>query len=154
MNPAISSFAGTARDFCQWFEGTVHELASARRPLLLLLLQVSELPPLYWPAEDEPARRTHEQWQQAMLHISDFSIGYYRTVFDPLDLDADDEPTHGNACDDLADIYGDLSHGLAAYDRGQPELASAVGLHGYGFEWGQHAASLLKAVDSASRGQG
>lgn len=57
----------------------------------------------------------------------------------------------GDAHDDPADIYGDLTHGLDAYDRGHPGLASAMWLHSYGINWGQHAASLLKAVDAASR---
>jgi Domain of unknown function (DUF5063) len=145
----ITRFAETARGFCGWFEGSEHSLPSARSHLLQLLFDVAGLPEPHWPEEHEPPRRTREEWEAAFRHTAGFAVQFYRTVLAPLDLNSTDEPVLGHASDDLADIYFDLRQGFSAWDRGQHELAATLWKFHYLHHWGQHAVSLLKAVNEA-----
>lgn len=76
---------------------------------------------------------------------------YYRVVFNPFDFDATDEPVTGDLHDDLADIYGDLWHGLQAHQSGEVGEALFLWADSYFFHWGHHATSALYAIDAYYR---
>jgi len=102
--------------------------------------------------EDEPdyPRRGHEGWPVDHKRFSDFPFQYYREVFSPCDLD-EKPPVAGDVHDDLADIYGDLWHGLQALDRGDGIYAVSYWRESYFQHWGHHASSAIYAIDEYYR---
>ena len=80
--------------------------------------------------------------------FSDLPFQFYRVVFDPHNLDATDEPVMGDLHDDLADIYGELWHGLQAYRGGDFDVALSLWVDSYFIHWGRHASSALAAIDT------
>jgi len=77
--------------------------------------------------------------------FSDFPFQYYREIFSPGDLD-EEPPVVGDVHDDLADIYGNLWHGLQALDRGDGIYAVSYWHGSYFQHWGHHASSAIYAI--------
>jgi hypothetical protein len=96
------------------------------------------------------ARRDHEGWKADHQRFKDFPFQYYREMFSPCDLD-DEDPVTGDIHDDLADIYGDLWHGLQALDRGDGVYAVKYWRESYFQHWGHHAASAVYVIDEYYR---
>jgi hypothetical protein len=152
MSLAIEAFTENDRNFCQWAESNEHDVLSARQVLLALMQGVLYLTVTEGSmnSENEYAFRGYEGWQADHRRFSDFPFQYCREVFDPLELDQD-EPVTGDAHDDLADIYGDLWHGLQALERGDGVYAVRHWSQSYFQHWGRHAASLVRAIDEYYR---
>jgi hypothetical protein len=151
MSLAIETFAGNVRQFCQWAESCNHDLETARQLLLALMQGVPYLL-ISNAREDEPEypQRECEGWQADHKRFSDFPFQYYREVFSPCDLD-EAAPVIGDVHDDLADIYGELWHGLQALDQGDGAYAAAYWRESYSMHWGHHASSAFYAIDEYYR---
>ncbi|HTY72494.1 MAG TPA: DUF5063 domain-containing protein [Actinomycetes bacterium] len=70
-------------------------------------------------------------------------IDDYAAVFDPL---LSTEPTLGRISDDIADVAGDLSHGLRHYRGGRLDEALWWWQFSYLSSWGQQALSAQRAL--------
>ena len=152
MSIAIETFAENVRQFCQWSEAGPHDVETARQLLLALMQGVPDLV-VADEKRDEEAEypyREYEGWKADHKRFSDFPIQYYREVFSPCDLD-DEPPVTGDVHDDLADIYGDLWHGLQALDRGDEIYAVRYWRESYFQHWGHHASSAIYAIDEYYR---
>src|SRR5436190_10805786 len=152
MSIAIETFADNVRHFCQWTEGGPHDVETARQLLLALMQGIPYLLVADDERDEEPEypRREHEGWQADHKRFSDFPFQYYREIFSPCDLD-DEPPVGGDVHDDLADIYGDLWHGLQALDRGDATYAVSYWRESYFQHWGHHASSAIYAIDEFYR---
>jgi hypothetical protein len=150
MIPEATPLVNAAERFCAWAEGEHHLLSDARQHLLALMASIPPLQHFRYTGSsglDFP-RRGREGWTLDFRRFSDLPFQVYRVVFDPHDLDAIDEPTMGDLHDDLADIYGDLWHGLQAYRGGHCEEAVSIWVDSYFLHWGRHASSALAAIDT------
>ena len=94
--------------------------------------------------------RGYEQWTDDFKRFADVPVSYYRTLLDPLNIDSE-ESGIGDVHDDLADIYGDLWHGLQAYNSGDIGYAVAYWRSSYDTHWGPHAAGAFSAIDAYCR---
>jgi hypothetical protein len=150
MIPEATHLVNAAERFCAWAEGEHHLLIDARQHVLELMACIPPLQHLRYAGSSESdfPRRGHEAWTHDIKRFSDLPFQFYRVVFDPHDLDAIDEPVMGNLQDDLADIYGDLWHGLQAYRGGDSDEAISLLVDSYFFHWGRHASSALAAIDT------
>ena len=152
MSFAIETFADNVRHFCRWSEGGSHDVETARQLLLALLQGIPYLATGSNESDEEAKypRREHEGWLADHKRFSDFPFQYYREIFSPCDLD-DEPPVGGDVHDDLADIYGDLWHGLQALDRGDAAYAVSYWRESYFQHWGHHASSAIYAIDEFYR---
>ena len=128
MSLDIEAFSENVRQYCQWVESSEHDLQSARQ-LLLVLLQA--IPYLTVPdATDKPEQdypsRDHAKWESDHNRLADLPLQYYREVFAPCDLD-EEPPVTADLRDDLADIYGELWHGLQALNSGDVPTLFSIG---------------------------
>jgi len=139
--------------FCEWAESDEHDLMSARSHLISLMSCIPAVEDLRYASDSEVeyAYREHEGWEKDIRRFGDLSFQYYRVVFDPHDTDSEQEPVMGNLHDDLADIYGDLWHGLQAMNDGDESEALSLWINSYFYHWGQHASSALHAIDTYYR---
>lgn len=153
MSLAAEHFTETVERFCEWSEGTHHGLLEARQLLVSVITSIPQIAHFRYAStcEQDFPRREHIGWQADHKHFSDLPFQYYRVVFDPFDFDATDEPVTGDLHDDLADIYGDLWHGLQAHRSGEPLEALSIWIESYFFHWGHHATSALYAIDAHYR---
>jgi hypothetical protein len=152
MSLDVEAFSENVRQYCQWVESSEHDLQSARQ-LLLVLLQ--GIPYLTVPDEtDKPEQdypsRDHAQWESDHNRLADLPLQYYRQVFAPCDLD-EEPPVTGDLRDDLADIYGDLWHGLNALNAGDAAYAVEYWMDSYFQHWGHHASAAVYAMDEYYR---
>jgi hypothetical protein len=152
----IEAFAAKARGYCLWVESSKHDLDSARRWLLELLLGVSCLN--VGESEDEeededgpryPHKSTEER-AQISSGLADLPFQKYRLVFSPCELNKED-PVITTLEDSLKDIYCDLWHGLQAWDAGDKSYAVGYWFFFYRVHWGHHASSAIFAVDEYYR---
>jgi hypothetical protein len=152
MINAADSFIESARAYCALVESERHEVATARRHLLKLMQYVAELVVDSVPESDvdDYPRRGDEDPLVDHKRFADFPFQYYRMVFSPLDME-NDESVVGDICDDLADIYGDLWHGLQALDSGDKAYAIWYWRESYSSHWGHHAAWAHCAIDEHFR---
>ena len=147
MNPN-EHFADIAERFCSWVESEHHDPTYGRALLLELLLYGAQLDVenhVIDCSKDYP-RRGHEGWQADYLRFKDLPFSYYKEVAEPFDLSVYNDVVTGDLHDDLADIYGDLWQGLAAWKSG--DTASAMGLwhQSYLSHWGAHASAAAHAL--------
>jgi hypothetical protein len=150
MISAAAALVKAVERFCVWAEGDRHSLIDARQLVLELMTTIPSLQHLRYAGRSESRfpRRGHEGWTQDMERFSDLPFQFYRVVFDPHDFEATDQPVTGDLHDDLADIYGDLWHGLQAYRSGDPDEAVSLWVDSYFCHWGHHASSALGAIDT------
>ena len=150
MIPEAAHLVNAAERFCAWVEGDRHLLIDARQHLLILMASIPPLQHLRHSGRGgmEYPRRGHEGWKRDIRRFADLPFQLYRVVFDPHDLDAVDEPVMGDLHDDLADIYGDLWHGLQALRCGDADHTVSLLVDSYYFHWGRHASSALAAIDT------
>ncbi len=150
MSLTVETFTKNARLFCQWAESDAHDVETARQLLPALIQGVLHLAPSTgkdaW--ADYP-RRTYRDWQADQQRFSDFPFLHYREL-SPCDLN-DKPPSIGDIRDDLADIYGDLWHGLQALDRGDGVYAAGYWRESYVQHWGHHASAAMYAMDEFCR---
>ncbi|WP_144056795.1 DUF5063 domain-containing protein [Rhodopirellula europaea] len=154
MSLALEAFVENVREFCDWIESDQHTLQPVRQTLLALLqgtpyLVVSGSTE---PAADDFPRREHSGWLEDVARLKELPLQYYRVAFDPLAID-DETAVVGDVCDDLADIYGELWHGLQAYDAGSTIYAVNHWRDSFRFHWGLHATGAIAAIDAYLRRQ-
>lgn len=152
MSPAIEAFIENVRVFCGWAESEQHDIRFIRQTLLALLQGVPNVAATGTDSIDtnKILRRGHDGWSADVERLSDLPLQYYRVPFDPLNLD-EESTVVGDVCDDLADIYGDLWHGLQAFDAGATIYAVQHWQESYRYHWGQHASRALFAIDAYLR---
>ena len=154
MKNAEQSFIKCARAFCCWVESGRHELGDARQHLLSLMQAVANLRVGSVPTsdiEDFPRRGGDDPFIDHK-RFAGLPFQYYRIVLLPFELN-DEEPAMGDLADDLADIYGDLWHGLQALDSEDKDYAIWYWRDSYS-HWGHHAAAALYAIDEHLRANG
>jgi len=154
MSLAIEAFVENARVFCDWLESDRHDILTVRQTLLALLQGVPSLTATGTDDVDVDniPRRGHDGWLIDVARLRDLPLQYYRVAFDPFALD-DESTVVGDVCDDLADIYGELWHGLQAFDSGATIYAVNHWRDSYRFHWGMHATWAITAIDSYLRSQ-
>jgi hypothetical protein len=153
MSFAAECFVENVERFCEWAETDKHDLVEARQHLITLMTSIPWLAELRYASKgvDDFPRRGHDEWSRDHKRFADLPFQYYRSVFDPHDLDSTDEPVMDDLHDDLADIYGELWHGLQAHRSGQTREALSLWVDSYFYHWGYHASSALKAIDEFYR---
>jgi hypothetical protein len=148
--PAIAAFAALAAGYCEWCERP-RKGRDANKAAIQWLSRLNEgvlnLPKIPNREELPLAPRWHEipdlrGDKHAHLGMFDW---HYRKVFDP-DPKGTDAPLLGWALDDLADVYRDLSGGLALYENGYPLNACHHWRMTYANHWGMHATGALVAI--------
>ena len=85
-----------------------------------------------------------------MNRLSDFPLRLYRLIYAPCDLD-DEPPMTSSVHDDLADIYGNIWHGLQALNAGDAAYAFEYWRDFYFYHWGAHASAAIYAIDEYYR---
>lgn len=83
--------------------------------------------------------------ESCICKSSGVAIWYYNAIVNPL-VEPPETPVVMDLADDIADIYRDLSEGLALFDNGHTAAAQwelAFSFHGH---WGRHAASAISAL--------
>jgi hypothetical protein len=70
---------------------------------------------------------------------------YYWELFHSVTKEPE-EPVCGDLVDDLLDIYKDVKEGLLAFESGERVLAAWHWRNTFGFHWGRHATSAIKAL--------
>jgi hypothetical protein len=152
MLPAVNAFIGNVRAFCAWVESDKHDCLTARQLLLVLMHAIPDLrlqDEVEPPGEEIP-RREYDGWKSDFARFDDLPFHFYRTVHSSCDVD-DDDSVVGDLRDDLADIYGDLWHGLMALDRGHAAYAVEHWHDSYCYHWGHHASQAVHAIDDYFR---
>ena len=146
---AISRFASAAEAYCSWLEREprpgANEHFSATRLVAELYAAALSLPGTD-PVNGDTPVVTQEQREMILHRLKSFPFQYYWEVFHPVALEPE-EPVCGDITDDLLDIYADVKEGLLAY---AVDKQSAV-WHWrttFGFHWGAHATSALRALHS------
>ena len=152
MSLAIEAFIENVRAYCELIESDQHDVRVIRQTLLALMQGV---PYLITDGVDDSndvefPRRGHDGWTTDVARLADLPLQYYRSVFDPLDA-ADETTVVGDVCDDLADIYGELWHGLQANDAGATIYAVNHWRDSYLDHWGHHAVGAVSAIDAYTR---
>ena len=154
MSLAIEAFVVNVHDFCNWIESDQHDIRSIRQTLLALLQGVPYLVTNGTDKADPDdfPRRGYDGWTKDVGRLSNLPLQYYRVAFDPLAID-NESAVVGDVCDDLADIYGELWHGLQAHDAGATIYAVNHWRDSYRSHWGLHATGAIAAIDAFIRSQ-
>jgi hypothetical protein len=146
MSLAIEAFIVNVREFCAWVESDKHDLLPARQHLLALMQGIPYLQASGKEKQADYPRREHAGWEADFERLSDLPLQSYRMVYAPLDLQSSDTLVN-DLRDDLADIYGDLWHGLRALEGGDGAYAVNHWRSSYFYHWGHHAAAAIYAID-------
>jgi len=146
---AISRFASAAEAYCLWLEGEpgahVNEHFAATKLVAELYAAALSLPGTDPPNSDAPVV-TLDQRRIIQERLKSFPFQYYWEVVHPITLEPE-EAVCGDIIDDFLDIYGNVKEGLLSYPF---DRQSAV-WHWrttFGFHWGAHATSALRALHS------
>lgn len=152
MSLAIEAFVENVRGYCGWVESNRHDLLPARQFLLALMQGIPYLTVEHESAASDGdfARRGYAGWECDFQRLNDFPFHLYRMIYSPCELN-NEEPMGNDIRDDLADIYGDLWHGLQALDRGDGPFAVEYWRDSYFWHWGHHAAAAVRAIDEFYR---
>ena len=152
MSLAIEAFVENVRTYCELIESEQHDIVAIRQTLLALMQGVPYLTMngTEHHGDVEFPRRGHEGWTEDVARLTDLPMQYYRMAYDPLDA-ANESTVVGDVCDDLADIYGELWHGLQAHDAGAAIYAVKHWRDSYRSHWGQHAVGAVTAIDAYTR---
>jgi hypothetical protein len=147
----VQGFRLIAERFCAFVESSdeldrIRFLAELEHHLLALCQAAIELPYGAWTGPDAPESITSEDRDALFQRLSEKlgDIDEYAFVFDPYE---DTTPVVASLANDIADIYRDLTGGLALLAAGGP-LDRAVWEWRFGFEmnWGRHATHALYAL--------
>src|SRR5512133_1830962 len=106
----IEQFASLAKEYCDWTEncpGTESEEHFKALIMLSSLYSTALLLPEVEPSEDFTSEEPPEvDYYQAHKRFGSLPFQYYNDVFNPTAKEPE-EPSIGDICDDLADIYKD-----------------------------------------------
>ena len=146
MNDLIS----TAREYCAWCRsepGTESEEGQKAHSLLARLyvgaLALNE--PEQCDFDIEPERISDDEWKEVYARAAAVPFQYYSSYFDPSKMPPDDHEI-GDLADDIADIYRDLSAGLALVDAGNLPEAQWELRFSFIVHWGRHASGAIRAL--------
>ena len=144
MSEALQKFADSARRYCAWCEGPAGDAATEMRTAFALVLAL-----LNAIAAVEQGRGggdsqgiPHEDFMKMHRRFASLPFQYYRSEFDPLDLEPEGDGM-GDIADDLADIWRDLKPPLQLFDSADFAGAAFEWRYRFGIHWGRHAASAL-----------
>src|SRR5271166_6881339 len=161
MDDAISTFTALARSYCSFIEDSAAPnswvFAQTCLTQLLCLYQAALLLPETGPENADLLERIkHETWSTVRQNVErKLARDHYWEVFEPLEQDKP-EPVVGSLSDDLADIWRDLSPGVAAIDSLKPSSVCDVvwsWRNSFEIHWGHHAASAIAALHALCFGQ-
>ncbi|MBW8467143.1 MAG: DUF5063 domain-containing protein [Thiobacillus sp.] len=150
-----SDFAEVARAYCSWCEATPSEHTDSQAAYWLsrLYSQALLLPQVGPENEDGLPELPPEELAAATKNLAAFAGRYYREVFDPDPLLAD-EPVLGDIGDDLLDTYKDVRAGLVLFDRGETNEAMWHWSFLHRIHWGRHAVGAMYALHCLAISQG
>lgn len=150
-----SDFAEVARAYCWWCEAahSEHSDSQAAYWLSRLYSQALLLPQVGPENEDGLPELPPEALAEATKNLAAFAGRYYREVFDPDPLLAD-EPVMGDIGDDLLDTYKDVRAGLVLFDRGETNEAMWHWSFLHRIHWGRHAVGAMYALHCLAISQG
>jgi len=146
----VQEFYEIARAYCTWAEGAPEEsdekAYQAMKYLASLYKQALILPSAD-PEDDqlEVEGITKLDSKRIYIRFSSLPFQYYHDAFHPVAQEPE-KPTVGDLADDLMDIYIDLKEGVLLYEIGKPTNAVFQWRTTFGFHWGRHAVSALKAM--------
>lgn len=140
----------TAREYCDWCRSEpgskLEEGQKAQSLLVQLYAQVLELDaPSQYDPDIDPKRVGDDEWKKVYARAAALPIQYYSSYFDPLVVPPEDHEI-GDLADDVADIYRDLSAGLALFDAGHEEEAQWEIRFSFLTHWGRHASGAIRAL--------
>lgn len=148
---SLEEFRLAAEEFCGLAEAgrplVAADLWRIRGLLLRLLLHIPAVEKHPQGVETTGRRPGEAEFGRAVHRFGNFPFSFYRVVFDPHDLEAEDEPVMGMLADDLADIYRDLAEGLEQARQGNPESACFDWCLSYRTHWARHAVHALTAIE-------
>lgn len=145
----VQEFYRMAKEYCQWAENGPEqgsdELYQAMKHLSALYRQALIMPSSDSEGDELEVGITKLDSEHVYRRFSSLPFQYYHEIFHPVTQEPE-EPTTGDLADDLMDIYIDLKEGVLLFEIGKP--ANAVFQWGttFGFHWGRHALSALKAM--------
>lgn len=146
---AIEDFATAVRGFCDWAQSSApattkkSEMLIARLHLSRLYAMAVELPQCE--SEWTDSTLSLEEWKVVFQRFGQLPVGYYGSVYDPLEVLAG-EASLGDLADDLADTWRDLKEGLMLFDAGDLLSAGSKWQESFTIHWGYHAAKALAVV--------
>jgi hypothetical protein len=145
----ISRFSTAAQRYCAWLEATpgaaAQEHFNAIRLIAELYAAALSLPGTEPTSETAPSL-SQEQRNSIRHRLKSFPFQYYWEVFEPI-ADAPHNAVCADITDDLAGIYFDVKEGLLAYPTDE-QGAVWYWTISFGFHWGRHATSALRALHS------
>jgi hypothetical protein len=147
----VEEFRMAAEEFCGLAEAGrplgAGDLWVIRGLLLRLLLNIPAVEAHPQGVETAGRRPGESEFGRAVRRFAELPFSFYRVVFDPHDLEADDEPVMGMLADDLADIFRDLVVGLDQARNGNLEAACFDWCLSYRTHWARHAVHALTAME-------
>jgi hypothetical protein len=155
----VQDFVAAARDYCGWLEASPvvppeQELLTALQLLSRLYACAAWLPEAEAPCLeklDALPELPVEAIQAARDRLKVFPLQYYWEVFHAVS-EQPGETVCGDVVDDLVDIYKDVKEGLVLYASGDLPLAVWHWRTTWGFHWGRHVVSALKAIQDSGEG--
>jgi hypothetical protein len=102
--------------------------------------------------DDVPDRDAALSYEQVRERLTGLPVGYYHEFGDHcLDVAEEPIPSIGDVLDDLADIYLDLSRGLAHWAAHERDQAAWCWRESFRTHWQYHAAGAIYAMTWAGR---
>ncbi len=148
---SVEAFRCAAEEFCGMAEAerplVADDLGLIRSLLLRLLLHIPAVESHPRGVGTHGRRPGNGEHARVRGRFAGFSFNFYRVVFEPHDLESDDEPVIGMLSDDLADIYRDLAEGLDQAKQGNLEAACFDWSFSYRTHWARHAVHALAAIE-------
>jgi hypothetical protein len=151
-HPGTVNFAEVAREYRALLTGQRPEikafLSQVHSCVARLYAAALELPDVQPDrAEVEWEGKGYPTWRELYADLQS-ALGareYYSEMFAPYELQGQD-PVIGSLSDDLADIFSDVSRGLAAWDSKDYHGAVWEWRFHFGHHWGEHATGALRAL--------
>jgi hypothetical protein len=145
----ISRFADAAQNYCAWLEaapGSTSEEHFTATRLVAELYAAALCLPETEPTDGDTPSLTPEQRLRVEERLGAFPFQFYWEIFEPFTSERTDA-TCGDIMDDLGDIYCDVKDGLMVYSQDE-QAAVWHWRTTFGFHWGRHATSALRALHS------
>jgi hypothetical protein len=146
----MDALISTAREFCCWCKskpGTESEEGQKAHLLLVRLycdaLKLAE-PEKYDP-DINPDRVNDKERKRVYARAAALPSQYYSSYFDPLEVPPEYHKI-GDLADYVADIYRDLSGGLALIDAGHSAKAQWEMRFSSLAHWRRHASGAIRAL--------
>jgi len=146
----MDDLISTAREFCTWCRsepGTKSEEGQLAHSLLARLyvdaLALDE--PAKFDSDIESDSVSEEEWKEVYARAAALPFQYYSSYFDPSEVEPESHEI-GDLADDVADIYRDLSEGLALFDAGHVAEAQWKLWFSFLTHWGRHSSGATRAL--------